>query len=668
MKRFLLVIMALLSSYMFGQKYELGEVTLDELKEKVCKIDTTAEAAILFKKGKIEFNYRYGDGFKTSTDVEIKIKIYKKEGLEYANQVVRYYIDGYSKETVNIISAITYNLVDGKIIKAKLKSDGEFDENINKYWAKKKITFPNVKEGSVLEFKYRIISPNYGRLEDWRFQGSLPVYYSNFQTSIPEYFVYNPYLRGYLSPVIEKDSKEKKFEGTYQEMVNGRGGFRSERGTYEVKYREDITRYTLTNIPALKDEKFVNNIANYYSTLQLELSSIRMPNQPFENFSTSWESVAKKIYESTEFGDELKKTGYYEDEIKKVLEGKTTRDEKVFAVFEFVKNRLTWDGTYGYYCDKGVRKAYLEKTGNCAEINLMLISMLRFAGIDASPILVSTRSNGINLFPSRTAYNYVIAGVEIENDIILLDATDKYSMPNVLPERVLNWIGRIIRKTGSSADIDLMPKKASRENTNIVFNINTDAKIEGKLRTQSSDNSALGFRTKYNSLTEESYLEKLEKKLNGVEISEYQIENKTDPSNPIVETFSFNTNNQSEIIGDKIYINPMLFYTLNENPFKQDKREYPIDFIYPTQDKYTIIINLPDGYQVESMPSLLNLAFADNEMFFKYNISVSPNKIQLVVSLDINVAILSPENYDELKAFFNEVVKKQTEKIVLKKI
>ena len=59
-----------------------------------------------------------------------------------------------------------------------------------------------------------------------------------------------------------------------------------------------------------------------------------------------------------------------------------------------------------------MRKAYKDKTGNVAEINLMLTAMLRYAGINANPVLVSTRSNGIALFPNRTAFNYVIAAVE----------------------------------------------------------------------------------------------------------------------------------------------------------------------------------------------------------------------------------------------------------------
>ena len=113
--------------------------------------------------------------------------------------------------------------------------------------------------------------------------------------------------------------------------------------------------------------------------------------------------------------------------------------------------------------DKGVVKAYKEKTGNTIEVNFILISMLRKAGFDANPVVLTTRSKPINLFPSRTAFNYVICGIETDNNVILLDATDKNSKIDVLPTRALNYIGRIIRENGTSSQIDLSPKNMQKK-------------------------------------------------------------------------------------------------------------------------------------------------------------------------------------------------------------
>jgi hypothetical protein len=299
---------------------------------------------------------------------------------------------------------------------------------------------------------------------------------------------------------------------------------------------------------------------------------------------------------------------------------------------------------------------------------LMLTAMLRYAGVSANPVLVSTRSNGISLFPNRNAYNYVIAAVEIENDLILLDATEKFSTPNVLPVRDLNWFGRLIRKNGSSTQVDLLPKIVSKEAVNMLIVLNVDSSITGKVRSQETLHKALSFRQTYSVLNNDSYLEKIENQYNNIEISDYVRENNLDCTQPIVETFSFKDTKDVEIIGDKMYISPLLFLNFKENPFKQEKREYPVDFGYPTQDKYNIIIAIPEGYQVETLPAPLNLGTPDNIMAFKYNIGNTGNKIQVSITIDVNAAIVPADYYDVLKDFFQKIIEKQNEKIVIKKM
>lgn len=181
-----------------AQKYELGEVTKQELEEKKHPLDPSAGAAILFSRGKTYMTFTENSGFELMTDVEIKIKIYTKEGYEWANKTIPLYMSGSEKETVDISKAVTYNLEGGNIKKTKLKSDGEFMEEVNKYWKKKKIMMPDVKEGSIIEYKYSIKSAFITVFPNWSFQESIPVNYSEYSTKIPEYYVYNPNLRGVL--------------------------------------------------------------------------------------------------------------------------------------------------------------------------------------------------------------------------------------------------------------------------------------------------------------------------------------------------------------------------------------------------------------------------------------------------------------------------------------
>ncbi|WP_284652872.1 transglutaminase domain-containing protein [Flavobacterium terrisoli] len=667
MKKIILISILLINGLAFAQKKELGKVTIEELTEKVCPTDSSAVAAYLIKCGNVRFEFSTNNGFSIVKTYKIKIKIYKKEGYEWANQSLGYYTGSNGKDKLNFSNAITYNLVNDKIEKTKLKSDGEFEEKVNDYWSVKKITLPNVKEGSIIEYEAELESERSNSIDEWYFQSTIPVVYSEFKTAIPEYFIYNMMSRGYIAPQVLTDKGSKSISYTSKDRVSNRFGTRTDFSTDQFSYNETKTTFILQDVPALKDESYVNNIKNYTSSVKYELSSIQIPGETFKNFTTDWETVVKTIYDDDDFGAELNKTGYFEKDLDALLNGVTAQEEKIGLVFNFVKSKMNWDESYGFGCNEGVRKAYQDRKGNVAEINLMLTSMLRYAGIEANPILISTRSNGVSLFPSRTAFDYVISGVELNNQVVLFDATNKFSLPNILPIRDLNWFGRIIRKNGSSAEINLMPTSNSKEVVNIMGAINKDGSVSGKIKDQHFDYNAFVFREKNHGIAKESYIEKLEKKHQGLEIGEYDVQNADDLSKPIVENYSFTSTNAVEIIGDKMYVSPLMFFALTENPFKQETREYPVDFVYPNQDKFNISLTLPEGYVIETMPQPKAVGMPEEMGSFKYNLSNNGTQIQIVSALDINEAIISSEYYEALKSFYKEIVNKHTEKIVLKK-
>lgn len=650
-----------------AQDFQLGNVSNKELEEKFHPSDSSAVAAILFSKGTTNLEYSGTSGFVVVTEVETRIKIYKKEGYDWANKAVEHYTGSSLVEKVAFSKAVTYNLVNGKIDKTKLKSDGEFIEKTNRYWSMSKITMPNVKEGSIIEYKYTIRSPYKNSFPEWKFQTTIPVNYSEYATEIPDYYEYNTFFKGFLNPVTSKSSVRRSIEINNKERTGTRevrANFSNERMDFGAK----TAKYVMENVPALKDEAYVNNVDNYSASVFHSLASTKFPNTLVELFATSWEAIVKKIYDSPDFGDELKKSNYFEDDLNTVLAGITNKNDKMVAVFQFVKDRMNWNNYTGYSCNDGVKTAYKQKTGNTAEINLMLTAMLRSAGFQARPVLISTRANGIAVFPNQSAYNYVIVAVEDNNNIVLLDATDKYALPNQIPFRALNWFGRLVREDGSSTTIDLMPRMISKENVAMNYSVYQSGAVKGVIRKQYSDYNAQVFRNKYVGIKEDQYLEKLENDLNKIEISDYVRANAGDVYQPVQETFSFTGGDFCDVVGDKIYIAPMLFLVSNKNPFNQEKREYPVDFGFPFQDKYAINIEIPEGYEVESIPAVANLQTQQNICSFKYNIQVTGNKIQLVVIQDIHNSIVNPVDYPALQESFKKMTEKQNEKIVLKKI
>jgi hypothetical protein len=644
-----------------AQKLELDRVTKIELLEKQHKHDTSASAAFIFKKAKTDFKYSEDKGFTSSTTFQVKLKIYKKEGLKWANFRIPYYI-GYETledEYVSIKSGYTYNLENDKVIKTKVSAEGKFKENVNEYWEVKSVTFPNVKVGSIIELEYTLESQNISTLPDFQYQYDIPLDFAEYKSFIPEFYIYKSIRKGYVEL-----SLDQKIETTLQSF-EGKVGFTSQ--SKNLSYRQIISNYMASNVPALKEEDYVNNINNYYGKLEQELQVIRYPEQEPKQIATTWEAVAKSIYEDKDFNAAISNFEYYKNEILSIKNNSLSQEELAKSIFNFVKNRMNWNEKYGYYPRRKVEIAYSEKVGNIAEINLMLVSMLRMVGIDANPVLLSTRENGIAYFPNKTLFNYVIASAIINNTTLLMDATDKMSDINMLPIRTLNGQGRLIRKDGTSLEIELMPKTNSKKVTNIMGNINEKGEIFGKVREQYFDYNGYVFRKNFNGIATLSYIEKLEEKYKGVEVSSYNVQNNLDLELPIVENYDFKSTNEVEIIGDKMYFSPFLFFEKTDNPFKQDVREYPIDFVFPNQDKFNVTLTLPNGYIVETLPQAKAIALPDNLGNFKYNISNNGNQIQLLYAHNINQAIIDADYYEVLKNFYKEIIIKQNEKIVLKK-
>lgn len=659
MRFYTVVFLLFLVAKISAQNYELGKVTVAELQEKVHKTDTTAPAAILFKKGRSYFTYDVKKGFSANNVYEFKIKIYKKEGLKWADQKVRFYIgyENLNQDQLEFKNAVTYNLENGAVVKTKLDSQGTFKKKINQYWGEKTITLPNVKVGSILEYSYVLKSENIIKLPDFDIQYEIPVNYFEYKTNIPEYYIYKTILVG--RQTIESDTK----------FTNGSTSFENEHSqTVNMTYKQISSIYNGKDVPALTDEPFVNNPDNFRGSIQNELERVRYPDQPVKDYTMTWEGVASTIFKNENFGKELDKKDFLLADVKRLLANVNAPEERMNLIFQFVQNKMNWNDDKAYYTDKGIIKAYSDQTGNTAEINFILINMLKLAGLEANPVLASTLENGVPAYPTRTGFNYVIAAVEIDGKQILLDATHKYTAPDILPLNLLNWKGRLIKSDGTSKEIDLVPATNSKEMSNLLVQLDEKGKLKGKIRMQYTDYDAYRFRIRNSDKSQENYLEKLEQQLGDAKISEYTIENqKSNLTKPITETFSFECDNQIEIIGDKIFINPMLFFRSSKNPFNQENRQMAVYLGYPNLEKFNLNLEIPSGYIVESMPSPARFSLEDKTVIFTMNISQDGNKIQFSSLKEINSSIFAVENYQGLKDIFQKIITSQNQKIVLKK-
>ncbi|WP_296384228.1 transglutaminase domain-containing protein [Winogradskyella sp.] len=650
MKHLFFIIITVVSlNQVISQNFKFGKVSKEELQEKFHPIDSSASAAVLYRHESISFYFTESDGFMQQREIHERIKVYNKDGFDWATKK-EYLYQGSSRfeENMSGLKGVTFNYVDGKIIKDKLSSEGKFNEDYNEYTKINSFTMPNIKEGSVIEYKYKITTGSLG-IDDIIFQYRIPINKLDVKIATPEYYVYKKQmnLKASYYPKIKESAKNL---------------------TVPFKYIVNIISAEETDVPALRAEAYAGNINNYRSKMALELSAILNTYKVVEkSFSSSWEEVTKTIYKSDNFGGQLSRSNFYKDDINTLLSSVTDDFQKAFLVENLVKSKVKWNGNYSKYTQKGIRSAYKEGVGNVADINLLVTSMLRSQGIKAYPVLISTRNNGIPLFPTREGFNYVICMVKKGESYMLIDATEPFSTNNVLPERVLNWRGRVITEDGNSQWINIMSQAKSLESTRLNVKINDDFSVSGKVSKSLNSYSALRYRNKYALTTEEDHIKALESDKGDLEIAELNFENKKDITEPVKVSYEYELSDGVDEVGDKLYFSPLLFLALKENPFKLEERQYPIDFIMPYEDKYLINIMLPEGYNVESLPENEIMEFKDGDAKFQYILRENGRYLQLKVNLDINNPIIGSLDYKVFKSFFSSLVEKQAEQIVLTK-
>ena len=667
-KKFQLVILVLAASSLFSQDVKFGKISKEELLETFYEKDSSAPAAVLFRDISTDFNYLQSDGFHVITHVHERIKIYNKDGFDYATKTENLYRSTSDKESISGLKAYTYNLENGEVVKTKLKGSDTFSKSLNKFYNEEKFTMPNVKEGSVIEYQYRIDSPYSYSIDEIVLQYDIPIKKQEISVAIPEYYYFAPSMKGYLGVSPKHSSKSDKINYMSKTRSSNGKAARTNFNNGSIDYQTNVTKYVMNEVPALVDEPYVNDMDNYRCAVNYELQFVQFPESIRKDYTTTWEKVIKTIYNSDQFGKQLSSSSYFKEDLLALINGVDGQLEKTAAIFSHVQQRMTWNGYRGYYTDKGVKTAYKEKSGNTADINLILVAMLKEAGIEANPVLISTRDNGVPMFPTREGFNYVVVAVELNGNSVFLDASNKYTKPNLLPTRALNWFGRIIKEDGTSSSVSVFPKKRSREASMMMVNLNTDGTIEGKLRKSYTDYRAYMFRNSYENVNEEDYLEKFENDNNGIEVSNYEVKNKNSIGKPITESLDFFMDGQAEVIGNKLYFSPLFYNVIKENPFKLEERNYPIDYAYPWEEKYIMNISIPKGYKVVSLPKSAILALPDNLGSFLYHIAEKDNVIQLKVDIKMNMAVIPAENYSAIKELYKKVVEKETEKVVLSKI
>ena len=674
MKNFLLLVFLPFLCTVTAQKstVKFGKIDKADFAWEQYALDSNAHAVILYDYGDASLFYEQGRGeFSIEFHRHTRIKIIDKAGISWADHTIPLWEANQDREKLIKFKGATYNMVNGKILETKVDKKELLEERVHDNQVNKKIALPDVKAGTIIELDYIVRSPFLWNFVDWQFQYGIPVRYSEFNTAYPDWFSYNKQFEGYdLQRIIVN-------EETTESGTITLSGFRrsaayaspSQAVNNRINFIELRHKWVAENMPALEAEAYTSNINNYMVKVDFELSSFQLPGSVPQNFTNNWTEINKTLMEAPSFGEQLKKgnTKFLSGIVEGLTATATSGKEKMALIYQHVTDKVAWNKRYGKYATQKLKETYTDGKGNVADINLLLVAMLRKTGLTANPVILSTKDNGIlnPYFPSSRQFNYVIAEAQIGDKKILLDATDKDLPMNLLPVRCYNEKGRLTTKDFTDW-VDLTPTATYSTATALDLVLNEDLQWEGTLKSRAREYAASQQRKKKKEQKAKTGEASVSNAYDFAQLENVKTENLEDINKPLRQTADITIDNVMDG-GDLLYFNPMTIGQLEENPFKLTDRKYPIDFDYPRSTVYSAKFQIPEGYIVEEVPEKITLSLPNKGGMYAYSIKTGEDWLQLTSQLRINNHRFAAEEYGALKEFYNLMVEKQAAQIVLRK-
>lgn len=633
---------------------KFGKIPDSELTMPRYEADTSAHAVVLYDRSDFYyvFNLNRG-GFEMIREYETRIKVFDQEGASWGDVNIPYYNSSSGAgEKVGKISAVSYNLENGKVVKKQLEHKNIYLESLSENMRLCKFSIPDVKAGSVIEYKYTVSSDLVFSIPSIKFQQSIPVILRQASVSIPEYFEFSMDTKGYIDIAVDKKNVTKATSFIYGLGFN----------YFDISYE-----FTASDIPALKGEPYVWCTNDFRSVIEFELKQFRDPGlaSKTQTFSYTWEDVNRTLNENIDFLTALRFRNPYKTEVAQIKAGNGDQYAKLHAIHKMVLSKVIWDGSWSLH-PRDIRETLRTGTGSSSDLNFILRSALLAAGYDVSIILLNPREHGRLPYTSPTLQKigtFILMVTMPDGKQVFLDATDRNSDVNLLPESLTVDRGRILGASEYEGWVDLTRIAKNQITIDIIGSVDETGLFTGQIRHKTYYSPALGIKESYKAAkSEDEYIEQLEAS-KKITIDQYKITGLD--STVVTQQYDFKL--QCDASADRIYINAAGLPYMQENPFTQQKRVLPIEFPYTYTVRVTANITLPEGYVIEEAPS--NVGYVDPNGVLKYIFKTEsqPNRFSSLSKFELNQIIFPSTEFDNVYTFYGEVANANQKMVVLKK-
>ena len=630
-------IMILFLMFNFGVSQEKwGKVSKEVLAMTALKADTSAKAVVLFDVAKQEIK----NNFILKMNRHKRIKILTEEGKEVADIKIPFY----RTNKITDIKAQTL-LPNGK--KVKLDDDNIFEEILNRYWKQKVFAVPGVEVGSVIEFQYVLSSENIWILEPWYFQNQDYTLLSQFTIAIDPHFNYHVFYQNMVG------DQTVPFEDMY--LIPGGG----------ITRKGKLFTWKIENIPALEKEPFMRSYDDYRMAMFFQLIEYRDP-YIYYKFIKEWKDLAKTVYE--DYKELLDQNGALREKVAELVNDSLKKEQKAKMIYDFVRDEIETEWIYTIWPSKSPKDVLKSKKGKLSEKNMLMISMLREAGIEAHPMLIGTRHYGRIRpnWPQLEQFNHIIAFTEIGTDKYYLDACEKCCPFGELPTRDIVETGFLILPENSDFQAIPFPKNINMVACKTEGEIRDDGSLVCSAQIRYEGYEAMEKRKKLATEEKDEYYQNwIAENFADAVIDSIELTHFEDVEVPLYVTISFQVPNYAQVVDSFIYFNPPQLTRLKKNPFKSEKRSFPVEFTYLSGLNEDVNLKVPKGFTVDEMPPF-EIIKADGFHFLS-DTKATGESVNFRRQYLVKKPVFYPNEYPQLRDLHAQIVSFEESQVVLKK-
>jgi hypothetical protein len=624
-------------------------------------IDTSAAGVILSDINEISFEPNKKGWFAVSTIHHCVIHILKKNAYGYATVEIPMYSSGEDIESSEAVKAVSYNMEDGRLVETKLDKKNIYLEKRSDQVVLKKFTLPNVKEGTIIEYQYKVLSDFYQIIDPWYFQGALPRLWSECRFSVPQVFGYAFLVSGYRPFAInERKESQTKFH-VYDNSLDKDYSFPFDLTTVLSDYR-----WVMVDVPSIKEEPYTRSIKKNTAGIEFQFACQNYPLTIVDAF-TSWPSLTTELLKTKGFRAALDSNKKWLDTLVASL-GVNGLDtlSKARKIYSYVQDHYKNTGKGRLDFDTELPEVVKKGRGSVVDINLLLIALLRYCGVNAEGMVLSTTDNGpaYEYYPLLNRLNYLIVRTEINRKKIYLDASQQGLAFGKLLPNCYNGPSWIVDE--SATIVNFSPDSLWEKKTSATIVSNT-AKGEwlAHVKRMPGDQEAYLIRKAIRETDKKAFSMELEKSYGAKKLLNLTIDSLYQAEDPLVVSFDVPMTPDGEEV---LYISPFLSEPAVKNPFSSGDRYYPVEMPFATDETFHVSMEVPNGYMIDELPRQM-LAKYDEEgtTFFEYKITASGNLISFRARVKIGRTYYGPDEYEQLRQFFTLLIKKQQEPIVFRK-